>query len=673
MRKRLNIRSFLFFTALLDILGLSAQSLSPFTISPEIFSQGDTVQVVYRPKLAGHNDSAGVRASVYLFRNFSWEGYDLPIKKTDTGWVIPYIVPSGTAMVAFHFLIGDSVDKGGRYPYAGLVHERPGKMADGAYMEWGLFRNKQKFGKVSEIVPASSVIEPNVTMIWVGKEWGNSLVVRNLFPGMARAIKAAYPDKADSTLRKMASYLIRQPDLTEKQWIYVQKVYSEVLRDRPMADSLQKVIVTKFPGGLLDRVSRLTAIYIQRDSAKKADMSNRFFTEFPLSKFPLDDYLDPEAGDITFGSHLYIAMTMRAFNRHQWEELAGMLRQSPFQYLDYFYEHFVMYPFRTDKPSITPAEALSLSSLMVDEILRRVKDPDPVVSGRGSVAPAEWFRHVMTQDSGIFGYHLGLMNDNGDIQKGWELAEKLKPYAGVTSISFNENYVRLLHKLKKDDDAIPFIKAAVYAGTATPEMLGILQEDYRRSKGTTVGFLNYYQSLRSETTLQKEHAWLEKSLISVPGVTFNLPDMNDRSVDLAKLRGKIVVLDFWATWCFPCKSAMPGMQLAVNKYKQDTSVAFYFISTLEERPDYKKSITTFLKEKQYDFTVLCDRTDPATGHTGLLFSQWAPILKMNGIPQKVIIDQNGVVRWVTSGFYGSVIQVADEVSYVIDLLKKERG
>jgi thiol-disulfide isomerase/thioredoxin len=650
----------------------TAQYKSPFSLYPEVCSQGDTVQVVYRPTLAGHNDSAGVKASVYLFRNFEWEGYDLPIKKTDSGWVTPYIVPSGTGMIAFHFLIGDSVDKGSRFPYGGLVHERPGKMAESGYMEWGLMRNKQKNGMMSGIVPAGSVIEPNVTMIWIGKEWSNPSVVKNLFPGIARAIKAAYPDKADSSLKKMAAYLLTQPDLTERQWIYIKNVYEDVLHDRTTADSLQKVILIKFPGGLEDRLSRLWTIYMQRDSAQKVAARNKFFTDFPLSRFPFEDYLDPESGDPSLGGHIYIEMGMRAFNAHRWDELAQIIHQSPFQYLDYFYTHDVMYPFRTDNPSITSKEALAISSLITGELLRRSHDSDPIVSGRQAIAPTEWIHHIMTIDSGIFGYHLGLMADNGEAEKGAALAEKLAPYIGVADITFNDNYVRLLHQIKKDDQAIPVIKSAIYANAATPAMLSVLEADYRRAKGTSNGFLDYYQTLRSGQALAKEHASLEKALINVPGLSFQLPDMKDRTVDLAKLKGKIVVLDFWATWCFPCKSAMPGMQMAVNKYKEDPSVAFYFISTLEERPDYKNSITNFLREKNYDFTVLCDKTDPATGKSGLLFSQWAPILKMNGIPQKVILDRNGVVRWVTSGFYGNVIQVADEVSYVIDLLNKEQ-
>lgn len=661
--------------ALLGAQATYAQYKSPFTIYPDAFSQRDTICAVYRPELAGYNDSAGVRASVYLFRNFSWEGYDLPIHKTDSGWVLSYVLPSGTAMIDFHFFMGDSIDKGARFPYAAVVHEHPGKMAPGGFMEWGLSRNKLGTGMTPALVSSSSLIAPNVTMIWIGKEWNDPQVVKNLLPGMARALKANYGDRADSNLQKMAFQLMKDPDLTEKQWIYLERMYENVLRDRNTADSLKKVIIAKFPGGLMDRMARISAVYLQRDSARKSTQRKEFFAEFPLDKYPLDDYLDPETGDMSFSSHLFLEMCMEAFNKHEWDELFRLLKQSPFQYLDYCYQHYCMYPFRTDHPSITTKEALDISSFIVNEVLRRVKDADPIVSGRGYIAPAEWEQHIMTYYTGIFAYHLGLLEESGEPEKAYALATRLEPYAGVKDLTFNDNYVRAMHQLKKDDEAIPFIKAAVYDSQATPAMLSVLQEDYSRIKGSSNGFLEYYQSLRRPGTIEKEHAELERSMINVPGLGFRLKDMNGHTVDLAALKGKIVVLDFWATWCFPCKSAMPGMQIAVNKYKDDSSVAFYFISTMEERPDYKKNIVSFLKEKQYDFTVLCDdeRSDSSMSKGGKVFSEWAGPLKMNGIPQKVIIDQHGVVRWIASGFYGNVIRVADEVSYVVDLLKKEHS
>ena len=648
-----------------------SQPKSVFQISPDAFAQGETIRIVYRPELAGHNDSTGVRASIYLFRNFAWEGYDLEMKKTDTGWISSYKIAEGAALVSFHFLLGDSIDKGGRFPYAALVHDKSGNMARSAYTEWGLMRNRGSNGTPSYLVSSSSLIEPNVTMIWIPKELRDSIVVRNFLPGITRAIRAAYPDKGDSILRRLGAYMLRQPDLSERQLIYVQKLYGDQLRDRTTADSLRTAIIARYPGGLMDRTRRLAGLYMIRDSAQKATARTAFFREYPLEKFPLEEYLDAEAGDPTMAAHVYLEMAGRAFNAHRWDELTRLIHDCPFQFLDYIYEHDVMYPFRTEKPPITVKEALDISTVIVDELLARVKDADPRRSGRQMIAPAEWLQHVMTMDSGIFGFHLGLMAQNGEIEKGYALARQLEPYVHASNLTFNDNYVKLLHGAGKDEQAVPFIRKAVFANQATPEMLKVLEEDYKKTHGSAAGFLVYYQSLRSQAAVNKEHEKIDKEMINVPGLSFRLRDMDGKIIDLSALKGKIVVLDFWATWCYPCKSAMPGMQMAVNKYKQDPSVAFYFISTMEERPDYKKSIVTFLKEKSYDFHVLLDdQYDSTYKRGGAVFGKWGSVLKMSGIPQKVIIDQNGVVRWVTGGFFGNVIDVADEVSYVIDRLMR---
>ncbi|HEY0298809.1 MAG TPA: TlpA disulfide reductase family protein [Arachidicoccus sp.] len=658
----------------LTTFGTFAQYKPAFSMYPDQFAQGEDIRVVYHPDIAGYNDSNGVKASVYLFRNFNWEGYDLPIHKTDSGWAASYKVPIGSALIGFHFYVGDSLDKGQRFPYMGLVHEVSEKnMMPGSYLEWGLVRTKQRNGKVPDIVSASSEIVPQAIMIWIGKEWGNFSVVSNLLVPMTRELKKHIPDekKADTVLNSIAESIMKKGDsLSEKQWVNIQRLYNDVLMNRQKADSVKRLIITKFPNGFIDRLTQLNVIMMQRDSAQKANTLHNFLAKYPPAEYPIEDYEDVEIGDPTLVGHICMDWAGMYYKAHNWDSLSAVLHRIPFSLLDYFYTHYIEYPFRTDKPGITPKEAYILSSIFMREILSRLNNPDARISGRNTIAPYEWKKQQMLYYSSLFAYHLGLMCDNGEYEQACMLAEEIEPFIHAGNLEFNDKYVHILQHLNKNAQVIPFIRTAVYVNTATPEMLDILKDDFAHINGNDKGFIDYYHSLRNDSVIEKEHEALKNSIINISGLDFNLKDMNGHNVSLSSLKGKVVVLDFWATWCFPCKAAMPGMRIAVQHYKNDTSVAFYFISTLEESADYKPRISTFLKQKDYDFNVLCDDESDSTGHRGKLFSTWAHPLKLNGIPQKIVLDANGNVRWIASGFYGNVLQVADEVSYIIELLKK---
>lgn len=128
----------------------------------------------------------------------------------------------------------------------------------------------------------------------------------------------------------------------------------------------------------------------------------------------------------------------------------------------------------------------------------------------------------------------------------------------------------------------------------------------------------------------------DQNASGTPAPLFELQDLDGNNFKLIDLRGKVVVLDFWATWCKPCIDEMPFLQRAYVAYK-GKPVAFVGICTDVGAPAGK--IRKFLNRLGVTFPTLLD----STGTVQQLYD-------VRGLPTTVLIDKQGVVRAVHAGF-----------------------
>ncbi len=139
---------------------------------------------------------------------------------------------------------------------------------------------------------------------------------------------------------------------------------------------------------------------------------------------------------------------------------------------------------------------------------------------------------------------------------------------------------------------------------------------------------------------------------------FSLKDLQGTTVNLIDLKGKIIVLDFWATWCGPCKASFPAMQAMVDKYKDNENVKFLFIDTYERGANKEKAANDYITEKGFSFQVLMDNSDEVAKSYGA-----------NNIPAKFVIDKNGNMQFKSAGFRNDA-DLMTEIEAMITTLEK---
>lgn len=124
---------------------------------------------------------------------------------------------------------------------------------------------------------------------------------------------------------------------------------------------------------------------------------------------------------------------------------------------------------------------------------------------------------------------------------------------------------------------------------------------------------------------QDNNAQVKSNLLKVSAKDFKLTDLNGNEVSLSQFKGKKVFLNFWATWCPPCKAEMPDIEIVYNETK-DSDLVILAVNIGEKRDTVK----SFIDKNKYHFTVLLDST-----------SAIANTYKIDSIPTSFFIDQDG--------------------------------
>jgi thiol-disulfide isomerase/thioredoxin len=120
-----------------------------------------------------------------------------------------------------------------------------------------------------------------------------------------------------------------------------------------------------------------------------------------------------------------------------------------------------------------------------------------------------------------------------------------------------------------------------------------------------------------------------RAVVNLDAPEFVVIDASGKRLSLSELRGTVVFINFWATWCPPCREEMPSVQSLYSRFKDDRG--FRMVIVLY-RDDYDKAMA-YLKENNYGLPVWLDNREKAAKAYGV-----------TGVPETYVLDKKGVLQ-----------------------------
>ncbi|MFQ5797770.1 MAG: redoxin domain-containing protein, partial [Bacteroidota bacterium] len=246
-------------------------------------------------------------------------------------------------------------------------------------------------------------------------------------------------------------------------------------------------------------------------------------------------------------------------------------------------------------------------------------------------------------------FNLGRYSEAQDAYRNaYELTEGLY-------VDINERLVQSYLLNGKYDAAIEVTKECVEKSKYNDKLLEYGKEALARKEGSAEGFDRLLHAAEKRA-MAKSKEELRGKRFTKAAPDFEAKNLSGEVIQLAKLKGKVVVLDFWATWCGPCRAAFPFVQKVYEKYRENSDVMILAVNTWErvkgaERVDM---VENFMEKNNYTFPVVYDESKVVDKY------------EVEGIPTQFYIDREGTIQFKEVGFHGPELEYS--MAMMIDML-----
>lgn len=618
---------------------------------------GTTFSMTYDPKGGPLENVKNISGYAYVFNAYRWEIEDLKMKKNGAVYSADFTVPKNCAFMAFKFygntengLVTDTNQDTG---YMLVAFKEPKVKMPGADLAWATFRNKDFNGQFGGYFKDFS-IDGDATEYWLKKEVAsNGNRFPEFFDTYFQVLKIQKPEKFQELgTRFLGDFTKNMKGMPEEVYLKVYHIYLNDLKNKTKADSLENVIVKQFPKGAFLRQKAYQKIMPTADTAERNKLIAQFLADFPYSSEvpPSQKYFYNNIVKLQFTNY---------FENKDYKSILAMIPTMNFANLNDAYHQNISKALYLKTVDAATIETMAVP--MIKLMQEKVNDMSYMSGLYWSPNQAtENAKNQLNNELVIQIRMYDMLKKYKEVLETFELLPFEKRYEKA---SVNDIYIKALESFNRP--IIEVLKNAARANTLSEGATAKLKELYLKEGKKEADFPAYLEQLKKENKTQEKIALTD---IAAPPIKVQSAD--GKTKDLALNSGKIIVIDFWATWCGPCKKAFPAMQQVVNNFKDDKQVEIYFISTQETKEGYKKEALAYLKEKGLKITPYFDLVKKGGGTNNVSFGQYAKIFNSSGIPRKVVI-KDGKIRFTSEGYSGNPGQLVDELTNVINTLKNE--
>ncbi|MDQ0107250.1 thiol-disulfide isomerase/thioredoxin [Chitinophaga terrae (ex Kim and Jung 2007)] len=455
--------------------------------------------------------------------------------------------------------------------------------------------------------------------------------------------------------------LVKRTDLTEQRLSGIQRYFEYELKDAQKGKEMLELILQKYPKGETARLTAYHKVTQVKALPEFIKASENFLQEFPYNEWKKGSRRQEF---IYYSIHRELGSAY--MSARNFDKLVAFCTPLNFKTENEIYRWNIMraFVFRL----VGYDTLATVSTALIDELVKKVDDRS--YEEAGVFNPEQAAANAREQLDNELNTHISLLYALKRYAKAKDYFSYLSEKGAFGSADLNRIHLDILRQTGDNDAMLPFLENCAKANAMTAGMTDTLKMLFTEKNKTPGAFDTYLASLKSGKEAEELKAYVKEHLTNQEYVPFALEDPSGKLVRSSDWGDKIVVLDFWATWCKPCISAFPGMQMLVDKYASDPGVAIYMVGTMQNG-NYKQKSEGYVKQEGYRFNLLHDGINKSSGSQDAVFRTFVPFFNSSAIPRKVIL-KDGVMRYTAEGYSGSPSKLVDELSYAIELLKAEK-